>query len=157
MNFQAIPFSRFTATTSPTNGSRRVAISIRRTRLQFGHRRRGLTLLEIVVAMILLGAILMTVSQLAIGVRRFRLETNQRRLAAQEASNVMEQIQSMQRNVPVAQVHLSDEVQQVLANAKLNVQLAAAATGETQRVKVTISWTTESGQPAAPYTLVAWR
>jgi len=124
--------------------------------------RRGFTILELSVAMIILGA-LMTLCVKWVGASGAQQrEVRWREAALAEAANVMERLaaQKWDELSPerVAKVAISEETRQRLPDGSLAVQVTQSA-GEpvAKEIAVTVRWRPRTGVPDAQVRLVAWR
>ncbi len=124
--------------------------------------RRGMTMLEILCAGAMLGALLVVCLQLFSAAAGQRRAAQQRQAAIREAANVMERLDglSFDRLTPegVGRVQLCDEARQALPGAELEIQLSTpAGEPEARRITVLLRWQDRTGRPLRPVRLVAWR
>lgn len=125
-------------------------------------RHRGLSLLELTVAMVILGALMsLCVKWLAAAGGQQR-EARWREAALREAANVMERLaaqpwEKLTKEL-AAKASLSEEVRGSLPDGALTVQVTEAA-GEppSKEIAVTIRWRLRPETPEAQVRLVAWK
>ena len=120
-------------------------------------KRRAVSLMELMIALALLGAVMISIGQVALRTSRYRRVSDQRRLAQREAANVMELVYS---GVETKEsVRLTDEIKKALPKSKLTVEVKATGTaGEAAtRYAVKIQWQDSSGRLVEPVRLVAWK
>ena len=113
--------------------------------------------MELMIALALLGAVMISIGQVALRTSRYRRVSDQRRLAQREAANVMELVYS---GVETKEsVRLTDEIKKALPKSKLTVEVKATGTaGEAAtRYAVKIQWQDSSGRLVEPVRLVAWK
>jgi len=124
-------------------------------------RRRGISLLEISTAGILLAATLVVCLQLFRATATQRRGLQDRRLAVREAANVMERlsVRPWQELTAegVGEVQLSAEAQQVLPQAKLEIEVTKPDELRGKRITVVVRWVSQSDQSDRSVRLVAWR
>lgn len=119
-------------------------------------RRRGATLIELLVSFSLLTTLLGISLPLVVRQNRILASARHYRLALDELSNQVERIVSLPpEDVPKAVEKLAPSpfAAKYLAGAKLSGVVAPADTGE--RVTLSITWD-EPGRDAAPLSLTAW-
>jgi Tfp pilus assembly protein PilV len=131
-----------------------------------GMRRRGITVLELMIAILVTGVVLGGIAQLLAAVASQRRESERRLAAIHEAANQMERL---------AQLSWSELTQEGTAGWELTAEAAAAlpagtlavdvseveAGGEdpahARRVEVEVAWRNTAGATVEPVRLVAWR
>lgn len=123
--------------------------------------RRGLMVLEVMLASLLLAAALVVLVPLLSTIGRTRLSAEKRIIGLAAAENVLEQVASRPWNELTAEaaaaVSLDQAVAAELPAAVLAVSVADAP-GElpAKRIVITLSWRDVQGQPAAPIRLTGW-
>jgi len=122
-------------------------------------RRRGTSLLELVVGAVLLGVFLSGLVPMLRSVHIASRFNEQHQLAAQELANQMEQLAAL----PVGRIdaeHLASLEPSLAAQSKLpDVQLTATAEPAdvgTQKITCELTWSTDTTNQAAPVRLTAW-
>jgi prepilin-type N-terminal cleavage/methylation domain-containing protein len=124
-------------------------------------RRRGMTLVELMVAAALLGAIMVVCLQLLAATAQQRRHADQRRLALLEVENAMERLAARPWNEltpQTAAAQLSPSIRGRLPGAELKAEVtASAAEPLAKRIAVTLRWRDGSGQFTKPVTIVTWR
>ena len=125
--------------------------------------RRGFTLFEIFVAVLVFGSVLTTFIPLMRGVHSQQRDTDLHLLALREADNVMEELSQWPSQDLVAdklgQHPLSDTVKSHLRQPELRVTVEEQKQTElnvTKRVTVEITWLPHTSQPTKTVRLVAW-
>lgn len=125
-------------------------------------RRRGIGLMEIAAAGILL-AVMLTVSlQFVRATSGQRRGLQARRTAIQEAANVMERLcaRSWEELTPevAAQVQLSEEARRAFPDGELQVEVALPEKEpDGKRIAVVLRWPAGPEQPDRSVRLVAWK
>ena len=117
--------------------------------------RAGVSLLEVVIALGLLGVITVSITQLSMRVHRYRRNSDQRRVALREAANLMEMLHAKVEQKD--SLKLSTEVVQALPKARLRITVDPEREGKAQRLAIEIRWKDTSGLDVTPVILVAWR
>lgn len=124
-------------------------------------RRRGMSLLEISTAGILLATMLVVCVQFFRATAAQRRGLQARRLAIQEAANVMERLSARpwQELTPegVGEVQLSAESQQMLTQSKLEIEVTEPDELGGKRITVVLRWLGRSERSDRSVRLVAWR
>ncbi len=124
-------------------------------------RRRGTTLIELMVAAALLGTILVVCLQLVAATTMQRRAADQRRLALMEVENAMERLAARPWNELTPQTAagpLSPAVHSRLPGAELKADVTtSAAEPGAKRIAVSLRWKDNSGRFTKPVTIVAWR
>jgi Tfp pilus assembly protein PilV len=129
------------------------------------HSSRGTTFFECVVALVILGAAMLTVARMTVAVMGQQRDANLRQLARQEAANVMERLFHSMDDRPTAitagnqpEIELSDTARRWLPGAAIAASVERVNESPPgHRIQVEIRWTDRAGQPARPVRLVAWR
>jgi Tfp pilus assembly protein PilV len=127
-------------------------------------RPQGATFIECTVALVILGAAVLSAAQMTIAVMGQQREATQRQLARHEAANLLERLyalpddQLVQWEADAGPWELSETARQSLPS----VAAAATVTRESptstdMRLEVEIRWTNAADRPARPVRLVAWR
>lgn len=124
-------------------------------------RRRGTTLVEVVVTAVLLGTVFVVAVPTIGWVGYARRAAERRVQATLEVENIMERLTARDwdeiTNDAAAAVELSDAVRAQLpgANLECTVEENAESPAE-KRVSVRLSWSDRAGHTVAPVRLVAW-
>ncbi len=125
-------------------------------------RRRGLTLLELTVAMVILGALMSLCVKWVAAAGGQQREARWREAALREAANVMERLtaqpwEKLSQEL-ASSASLSEEVRGSLPDGALTVQVTEAA-GEppSKEIAVTVRWRPRPETPEAQVRLVAWK
>jgi prepilin-type N-terminal cleavage/methylation domain-containing protein len=123
--------------------------------------RRGVTLIEVSVAIVLVAVLAGVIleSQLVRG--RLQRAMRWRERATVEAGNLMEQLTALGWNdlnpEKVASFELSDEFRQAMPAASLEVSVDPSADQpESRRIQVKIAWPVPAAQVVRPVRLTAW-
>ena len=125
--------------------------------------RTAFTMTEMIVAMAITRAIMVGGAQLMTFTARHGREVENRRLAATEAGNVMEQLmtQPWDTLIPdgpaLSELTLSDTCRQVLPDSRLKVTVADDAASQARRITIHIDWATNATHRSPGVRLVAWR
>lgn len=122
--------------------------------------RRGLTLVEITIAVFLL-AVSMTLTVRVLGwVASERRAGERRQCATREAANVVEHLTALPWERVTADtarsLTLSDTARMSLPSGELNATVDEPAGGDAKRVSVRIRWRNRGGDWDAPVRLTAW-
>ncbi len=128
-------------------------------------RRRGLSLLELTVATIILGTLMGLCLKWVVATDGQKREAQWRAAAMREAANTMERLAARSWEELSAEVAakwaLSEEARQSLPDGALAVQVtpAAGAAGdpESKEIAVTVRWRPRPETPEARVRLVAWK
>jgi type II secretory pathway pseudopilin PulG len=128
-------------------------------------RRRGLSILELTVAMIILGTLMGLCLKWVAATGGQQREAQWRALAVREAANTMERLAAQSWEDlsadRAAKLALSEEARQSLPEGDLAVQVtpAAGAAGdpESKEIAVTVRWRPRPETPEARVRLVAWK
>jgi Tfp pilus assembly protein PilV len=124
--------------------------------------RRGMMMLEAMVAGVLLGTLLVVCLQMLSAAVVQRRAADQRQCAVLELSNVMERIAARPwanlTTAVVAQEKLSPSADGQLPGAELKIEVSTDAKDpNAKRITATLRWHDRSGQLGAPMTLSTWR
>jgi prepilin-type N-terminal cleavage/methylation domain-containing protein len=123
--------------------------------------RRGMTLLELVVASGLLGTVLVVCLQLLGAIAEQRRVVDQRQLALLEVQNAMERLVARPWSDLTPKTtagQLSPAVRSRLPAAELKVDVTTPpAEPSAKRIAVSLRWHDKSGQFAKPVSIVTWR
>jgi hypothetical protein len=124
--------------------------------------RRGTTLLEVIVAGMLLGTLLVLCLQLVSAANDQRWAADRRQCASVELGNVMERVAARPwaelTAAALAQEKISPSAAGQLPGAALKVEISPEAKGsDVKRITATLRWQDRSGQFLAPVTLATWR
>ena len=124
--------------------------------------RRGMTLMEVVVAGVLLFALMATCVRYFVVTRMQERALDQRQAALQEAANVMERLMPRPFNEltpeSVSHISLSRETQRILPRGELKIELRGEdAKPPAMRIMVTIRWQDQNNEWTRPVRLAAWR
>ena len=124
--------------------------------------RGGTTVVEVIVAVALLGAGLALTGEVLYHTSLLRRENERRQCAQQEAANALERIRGWSWQQLTAEslpeITLSDAAKRQLPQGELTVQIAEDADdSQARRVIVEVAWQLRNGQPASPVRLAAWR
>ena len=126
-----------------------------------GPPRRGVSLIELTVASLLLGTVFVALGPVLHGVRQQREQAQQRQIAVQELANQAERLalRSWEELTPQPppQVELSMTARQQLRQASLTVSVAEEVEPPARRITLELSWRDSAGRAVAPLRLVVWR
>lgn len=123
--------------------------------------RRGFTLVEMMVAGVLLMTITMVVVPSIYWVHRQQRQTEHRRLAIVEVENMMERVVALPFNdisqAKVDQFVLSESALDQLVNAKLEIRISDS-TGplQTKKIQIQLDWNNFQGISMTPVQLTSW-
>jgi len=125
-------------------------------------RRRGLSLLELTVAMIILGGLMSLCVKWVVATGGQQREAQWRAAALREAANAMERLAAQSWEELSAEraatVGLSEEARQSLPGGALVVHVTqAAGEPESKEIAVTVRWRPRPETPEAHVRLVAWK
>lgn len=123
--------------------------------------RRGATVSEAIVGMVIAIAVLAAVTQLlALASHQQRIAA-QRAVAVREAGNLMEDLMSRPWADVTAEktavIALSDSCRETLPGGRLQVSVASEDQPAAKRIGIRIDWQNPSGQRGEPVRLSAWR
>jgi Tfp pilus assembly protein PilE len=124
--------------------------------------RRGMSLLEMAVAGVLLVVLAAVCVKFFAAAALQRKGMEQRQTALREAGNIMERLFARPYDEltaeSAAKITLPAEVVHYLPKAELKIDLAAAGEGSPgKRISIVIRWQDSEGQWVEPARLVAWR
>ncbi|MFC1596814.1 hypothetical protein ACFL5Q_02600 [Planctomycetota bacterium] len=126
-----------------------------------GKSRRGVSLLEISTAGILLAAMMAVSLQFLGATAAQRQGLQARRMAVREAANVMERVcaRAWEELTPqgLGDVELSSEVQERLFESALEIEVAEAEELGGKRITVVVGWLNRADRSNRSVRLVAWR
>lgn len=126
-------------------------------------KRSGFTLVEVLIATVMLSALLAIAAQVFAATAVQRRAAHQRLLAGEEASNVMEQVAAIPwedlTSTGVAEIQLSPAAHAALPDATLRIEITDTKVGEPpgRRIAVTVRWKPRAAGPPLQTQLVAWR
>jgi prepilin-type N-terminal cleavage/methylation domain-containing protein len=123
--------------------------------------RRGYTLLEVLVAGLVLGVALTSSARLMHALHLKHRQLQHRLQALTEAENVLERLTATPWDeltpAGVAEHRLSNTARQRLPDGELTIEIVdEAAAPASKRVVVEVSWRDVRGEPTAPLRLAAW-
>ena len=119
------------------------------------HRRSGITLVELLVAGVLLASTVVLVGPLLLRSSQLRQSATQRQLAVQLASNVLERLDAGQlQSQAVASATKGWDTDTWLPSLKLSTTMDRD--GDRRRATISVSWTTPTGHTARPVRLTGW-
>ena len=124
-------------------------------------RRAGFTVLEMFVATVVFGTVLLTFLPLLHSVRQQQRATEQQLLALREAENLLEVLSQRPWSELTAdelsKLELADDVKTRLPQAALQIDVDEPAEQPlSKRLAVRVSWTPRAGRPVQSVRLVAW-
>ena len=124
--------------------------------------RRGMMMLEALVAGTLLGTLLVVCLQLLSAAAAQRHAADQRQCAILELANVMERVAARPwaelTTAAVTQEKLSPSALDQLPGAELKLQIYTDTTDpDANRITATLRWQDRGGQLVAPIKLTTWR
>ncbi|WP_278465327.1 prepilin-type N-terminal cleavage/methylation domain-containing protein [Gimesia maris] len=124
-------------------------------------RRRGFTLVEMMVA----GVLLMTVSMIVVPaiywVHRERRQTERRQIAIVEVENLMERVVALpfdqvQQSI-VDKFALSESAVRQLPDARLQIKISEATdVKQMKKIQIQLGWKNQQGIRAMPVRLTSW-
>jgi hypothetical protein len=124
-------------------------------------KRHGITILETIVAGVLLAATMTVCLQLLGAHAAQRRAMQQRETAVREAANVMEHAAALPFReltpLRLAEIRLSPEASAALPEGELTIDLAAVSGDAAKRITVSLRWQDRNGQWLQPVQLTAWR
>ena len=125
-------------------------------------KRRAFTLLELIAASVLIGAMLTLCLQVLAATTAARRRAETRMIALQQSANVMERLAAVPweelNEENVQKLELDKQVRRLLPDAQLEIQLATPPDEpQARRITVSIGWSDRTGQAVGPVRLVAWR
>jgi type II secretory pathway pseudopilin PulG len=124
--------------------------------------RRGMTILELVVAGALLGTLLVVCLQMLSATARQHRAADQRQLALLEVENALEHLAARPWTELTAQSvappKLAPSVRNRLPGAEWNIEIAPSpADPLAKRIAVSLRWQDQAGQFVKPVRIVTWR
>ena len=124
-------------------------------------RRRGISLIEMIVSTVLLSAVLVAAVPMIGWSFQQRHLAQKRQLANQEVANIMETIATTPwaqvTSETLGQVKLSEAAQNELNNAKLEINLKQSESDiVSKQIILKLSWSDKMNRPIAPITLTTW-
>ena len=124
--------------------------------------RRGVMLMEMIVACAILGVLLTVSLQLLAGLAAQRRAADQRQLASIEIGNVMDRVASRGwaelTQASVARETLAESVRRQLPGAELKIEVSVLPKEpEVKRIFVSLTWRDRAGQPLPPLQVVTWK
>jgi Tfp pilus assembly protein PilV len=121
-------------------------------------------LIECTVALVILGAAVLTAAQMTVAVTGQQRAATQRQLARQEAANLMERLfalpdqQLAEWKPDGGELALSEAARQWLPGVTVAVTVSDQDDlPNGKRIAIEIRWTNEADRAARPVRLVAWR
>jgi hypothetical protein len=130
--------------------------------MRFNKRRSGAALQEAMVAMLIVGAVLVSIAQVLAMAASQRRNSMQRMIATREVGNVMEDLMTRpwEDLTPerLANTPLSELCRRHIPEARLRIDVTGEGDSEAgRRIDIQLDWPTASAQRGAPVRLVAWR
>jgi len=124
--------------------------------------RRGMTLVEVLASLVILGAAMAALLQLVALAAQQRRGMNERRLALQEAANQAERIALLPWDQTSPEKLTGWQPSEDLLAAIPTAQCSVAVTEEPgaprgRRIRLEVGWTNSVQQPVEPVTLTVWR
>ncbi|MBN1395390.1 MAG: type II secretion system protein [Pirellulales bacterium] len=126
--------------------------------------RRGFTIIEMVVAAVLLGGLMIVSLEVLVAAARQRREADRRQTALFEVSNVVESLsaRAWEELTPAAAagVELPADVRRLLPGAELQIEIAASPPEERppwKRIAVSLAWLDRAGRMLPPVSVATWR
>jgi len=125
-------------------------------------KRCGISVLELLVAAVVLAVLMGLVAQMLTHLARQRRESERRMLAVQEVANVMERLaaEPLGDLTPerVQSISLSRQAERSLPGAELNIEVAVPDDQpNAKRIRVELRWQNLAGETVAPVRLTTWR
>jgi Tfp pilus assembly protein PilE len=124
-------------------------------------RRRGVGLIEVTAAIVLLAALTTLVAQIVAWSAAERRASLRREIALAEAANTMERLaasdsQSLKPHA-ATEMPLSQTAIEMLPSGRLTSEIqAAAGSSDGKRVVIEVSWLNQAGEQEMPVRLVTW-
>lgn len=123
--------------------------------------RRGFTLIEVMVAGTLLGAVMLTVTPLLGWVARERHAAEQREVAVQEVANILERVTARNweeiTSAAVSGVKLAPESASFLDDAELRIEITENEQQPlSKQVSVSLQWKDRFQNSVAPVRVTTW-
>ena len=130
--------------------------------MQHVSHRRGMTIMELLVSLLILGAAMAALVQFVLLVGRQQQSLHQRRLALQEVGNQAERLAlaSWDETAPdklktwQPSPDLVDVLPRATCQATVSEEEGAPAS---RRIRLEVTWTNAAGQPVEPVTLTLWK
>jgi Tfp pilus assembly protein PilE len=124
--------------------------------------RRGMMMIELAVAGVLVGTLLVVCLQLLSAALAQRRAADQRQCALLELGNVMEQVTARPwtelTTAILSQKKLSPSADSQLPGAELKIEVSPLADEpNAKRITAALRWQDRSGQLLAPVTVTTWR
>jgi len=124
--------------------------------------RRAFTLLEMIVASVLIGTMLTLCLQVLTATVAARRRAEIRLIALQQSANVMERLAAVPwedlSEENIAKLQLDKQVHRLLPEAQLDIEMTVPPDEPpAKRITVSIGWSDRAGQPVRPVRVVAWR
>jgi prepilin-type N-terminal cleavage/methylation domain-containing protein len=124
--------------------------------------RRGMTILELLVALFVLTTAMAALVQLLTVAASQRRLLEQRRIALQEVANQAERVALLNWNETAGDKltswQSSADLQGVLPEAKCTAAVSdEAGSPAARRIRLSVVWTNAAGQSVDPVTLTVWR
>ncbi len=125
-------------------------------------RRSGVALQEAMVAMLIIGAVLISIAHVLAMAASQRRNSMQRTIAAREVGNVMEDLMTRPWKdlTPerLANFPLSELCRRHMPEARLRIDVSDEEGSENgRRIDIQLDWINAAAQRGAPVRLVAWR
>ena len=122
--------------------------------------RHGFTLVELLVAGLLLGTVMLIAVPTLSWVVTERRAAVERQEAIEEVANIMERITGLpQKEITpesIQRFEVSDEIRDQLSDAKLTLTVEPKADTGGKRIGIELRWKNRTGQMVAPVRLAAW-
>jgi type II secretory pathway pseudopilin PulG len=124
--------------------------------------RRGMTLIELTVAGVIIGTVLVVGLQMLTVVAAQRRGVDQQQLATLELANVMERVAvrpwSELTPQAAAEETLSPAIRSQLSNAELKVDVSTSdAEPDAKRIVASLRWQGRAGVMLPPLTITTWK
>lgn len=123
--------------------------------------RRGVSLIELTVASLLVGTVFVALGPVLHAIRQQREQAQQRQIALLELANQAERLslRAWEELTPerLEQIELSETARQRLRQASLRVALAEDAEPLVRRITLELSWHDPAGRGVSPLRLVVWK
>ncbi|MGH7202422.1 MAG: type II secretion system protein [Planctomycetaceae bacterium] len=127
-------------------------------RARIGALRRGFTLVELIVAAILLGTLMLITVPTLKWASDQRRDAQKRQEAVEEAANLMERLTARPwdelTNENLQDVTLAEELRPQFPGAELEVAVQEA--DDAKRIRILLHYADHAGRPTAPVRLTAW-
>ncbi len=125
------------------------------------NQRRGLGLIEVAAALILLSALATLVAQIVAWSAAEHRSTQRREIAVAEAANAMERLetgdsQSLKPHA-MTELPLSPTAKEMLPSGKLTSEIQEAKDPPNgKRIVIELNWLNQAGEPELPVRLATW-